>query len=315
MIRFLLLIYLPLLPLTKRPLSKEAQELILKSCFHLTALSHTDNQIKVRPQNTSFLPFAKELDQMARYATEVRFYPEVFRGPFTGHLGDNLLFGATIHTEGQPVGRSSFLVVAVTKGPSITGPYGWFLQIGHQLRILDMRPVPLNCRGVYGLDLTFSGLDPALGRVIHRAVISWGQAAIWPAFSTGGFALGPSGTFSYGPSFELTAPWLVRRSGIEKRNCIVVFSSVQLRSHHMPSLTTTALDLKENTVIEAPPASRPRLLYHLVTALTLLRAGVLLNPHNLILERLLWLWEGINLWAFGYSKDLATFVNLLLAIS
>jgi hypothetical protein len=164
------------------------------------------SRVFVKPENLCAIPFAKPFCLVTRYTKEVSTDGKGFIGPVTGHLALNRVFVVSMKFEGAPVSRNSAVALIAMASPKSKGVLAWAVRMGSELKDPSVEPVPMPCKGMYGVSLLYSGRDPALGRVWHREIIGLEGGVARVSWTTGGFVMGPVGTFSAGPGYYWSAP-------------------------------------------------------------------------------------------------------------
>ncbi len=244
-------IFLPLLPLQKYSVSEVFLKTYVSQVFELSIKSIDHTKIFLKSENKAALPFLKNIAPLSRYINSIEFYPERFVGPFTGHLAQNLLIGAVLSSDYNPVSRSSILLIGASRTRDISDPYSAYIQIAQGLKIDRITPIPLRTKGLYGIDVIYSGIQPGEGRLWHRILLLMQKDFAKVLFGTGGFAPGPMGSFSYGPSYFHVDPYRLRLGLWNKNKHYIYFSTISFQKGHLPSASAMNYDLKKNQVLPA----------------------------------------------------------------
>lgn len=205
--------------------------------------------VDVKPQNICALPFAKSICMLARFARKIFVNRQAIIGPFTGHLAVNSVISLSMRFEGAPVSRNSAAVVMFMVSALARHVTTGFTMIGQDMDTPRIRPVPMKCQGLYAVDMLYSGMDPALGRVWHRSVIAALEGKSRPLFTTGGFAMGPTAAFSVGTGYWWQQPFegLVHLSAWRFHECSLVSTSIDLAPGKPVKIEILHADLERAT--------------------------------------------------------------------
>jgi len=222
---------------------------LLRQDISRVSESGTDFDIKVKPKNRCSFPFAKNTCILTRFANEINVNKGALIGPFTGHLAMNSVIGLSTRFDGAPVSRNSAMAVMVMVSPAARHVATGLVITGQDLDTPRLRAVALRCEGMYAVDMLYSGIDPALGRVWHRAVISGLEGRISTLFTTGGFAMGPVAAFSVGPGYWWQQPFdgLVHLSAWNIHDCALVQTGLDLAPGKPVKIDITHADLENIT--------------------------------------------------------------------
>jgi len=205
--------------------------------------------LNVKPQNTCALPFSKPTCMLTRFAKKVDINPRTIVGPFTGHLAINRVISLSMLFDGAPVSRNSAAAIIFMASPFGKHVTTGYTIIGQDINTPIIRYVPMKCRGVYAVDMLYSGMDPALGRVWHRSVISGMAGKAKALFTTGGFAMGPAAAFSIGTGYWWEQPFehKVHLSAWQFNGCNMVSTGLDLALNRPVNVEITRMDLENQT--------------------------------------------------------------------
>ncbi len=247
-----ILLVLPLLgikitPIGRGPIKTIISDTLGQQVKHI-ATDASGFVIAIKPENTCVLPFSKPTCLLTRFGRVIHMEKYMLVGPFTGHLAINRVIGLNVRFEGAPVSRNSATAVVVLESTHSNTAAGGIVLLGQGMSSPRIRPVGLPCEGMYAVDVMYSGIDPALGRVWHRSVISLKQGQPVALFSTGGFSMGPTGAFSAGPSYWFSQPFsnAVHLTAWGFDGCKLLSTSLDLSRGHSIRVHSVLADLDTN---------------------------------------------------------------------